>query len=67
MTEAKLLAVSLGVISTPMPLAGHDQFQQYKRDANGISTPMPLAGHDLWRRSSGAFAADFYSHAPRGA
>ena len=35
--------------------------------APGISTHTPLAGRDFWNRSSVASAADFYSHAPRGA
>ena len=34
------------VISTPMPLAGHDGNMAKVLDGNYISTPMPLAGHD---------------------
>ena len=33
-------------ISTPMPLAGHDDWRTVLIGQGGISTPMPLAGHD---------------------
>ena len=33
-------------ISTPMPLAGHDDNYAKYYEGRGISTPMPLAGHD---------------------
>ena len=34
------------VISTPMPLAGHDKESVEASEELAISTPMPLAGHD---------------------
>ena len=34
------------IISTPMPLAGHDQIYTDNFGVELISTPMPLAGHD---------------------
>ena len=34
-------------ISTPMPLAGHDNFSVPLPPPFCISTPMPLAGHDV--------------------
>ena len=54
-------------ISTPMPLAGHDQTYSISGPFDSISTPMPLAGHDRHYFIERADVADFYSHAPRGA
>ena len=54
-------------ISTPMPLAGHDDDYRNDADYDVISTPMPLAGHDVGIVHDGLSVKNFYSHAPRGA
>ncbi len=46
MTESCLDIIFDALISTPMPLAGHDALYLVDRINSEISTPMPLAGHD---------------------
>ena len=69
MTKFRCISRVISNISTPMPLAGHDQGKDnYKNIEIIISTPMPLAGHDTQHQvSMGIVVDDFYSHAPRGA
>ena len=67
MTVTIGIAGSQSDISTPMPLAGHDDEDFAGLSDAIISTPMPLAGHDGSVPGLAAAFDDFYSHAPRGA
>ena len=53
MTICDLTLFPMFLISTPMPLAGHDNSAGQNTLDEIISTPMPLAGHDsvglLWK------------------
>ena len=67
MTNRAFLPQLAEVISTPMPLAGHDIEYTEAHCLLEISTPMPLAGHDGTNGYEFPSMPDFYSHAPRGA
>ena len=67
MTLMKAKSLMQSQISTPMPLAGHDESSNRWKCIVYISTPMPLAGHDELRGQRGMKVYNFYSHAPRGA
>ena len=47
MTQSMADSLGESYISTPMPLAGHDEEGEDLDELTEISTPMPLAGHDL--------------------